>query len=212
MFSRAFLGTFVAVLVIAVASLCYLLHMQRVASIHAEAIVENATVERIELTSWQVDPRVRFADDNPAIDPNAFLQGAQDAMEHRESRRLSESAFMRLAKREGAIILDARSRRLFDLLHIKDAVNLPFPDISISTLEEMFPDKSTLILIYCNNNFTNAPEPFPSKSPFASLNLSTYATLYNYGYRNIFELGPLLDVNSTQIELVSSSTVSELQR
>jgi hypothetical protein len=38
----------------------------------------------------------------------------------------------------------------------------------------------------------------------ASLNLSTYISLYSYGYRNIYELGPLLDVQTTKLELVSS--------
>jgi len=35
--------------------------------------------------------------------------------------------------------------------------------------------------------------------------LSTYISLYIYGYRNIYELGPLLDVKKTKLELVSSS-------
>jgi hypothetical protein len=34
----------------------------------------------------------------------------------------------------------------------------------------------------------------------ASLNLSTYATLYDYGYRNVYELGPLVDIEHTSIE------------
>jgi len=38
----------------------------------------------------------------------------------------------------------------------------------------------------------------------ASLNLSTYVSLYSYGYRNIYELGPLLDLKETKIELILS--------
>jgi hypothetical protein len=38
----------------------------------------------------------------------------------------------------------------------------------------------------------------------ASLNLSTYISLYTYGYRNVYELGPLLDVKTTKLELVKS--------
>jgi hypothetical protein len=41
----------------------------------------------------------------------------------------------------------------------------------------------------------------------ASLNLSTYVSLYTYGYRNVYELGPLLDVKTTKLELVSSDKV-----
>ena len=32
---------------------------------------------------------------------------------------------------------------------------------------------------------------------FASLNISTYISLYTYGYRNIYELGPYLDINKS---------------
>ena len=38
----------------------------------------------------------------------------------------------------------------------------------------------------------------------ASLNLSTYVTLYMYGYRNVYELGPVLDAKSCRLELVST--------
>ena len=68
----------------------------------------------------------------------------------------------------------------------------------------MLPDKTTRVLIYCNNNFANAPGVFPAKLASASLNLSTYTALYNYGYRNVFELGPYLDVNRTRIALLAT--------
>jgi len=64
---------------------------------------------------------------------------------------------------------------------------------------ETLPDKDAKILIYCNNNFKNAAVPFPSKAPVASLNISTYIALYNYGYRNIYELGPVLDPVKSRI-------------
>ena len=70
----------------------------------------------------------------------------------------------------------------------------------------MLPDKGARILIYCNNNFRDAEGPFPSKMPTASLNLSTYIALYNYGYRNVYELGPLIDVQTTKLELVPSTS------
>jgi hypothetical protein len=54
-------------------------------------------------------------------------------------------------------------------------------------------------LIYCNNNFENSPRAFASKAPSASLNISTYTSLKSYGYTNIYELGPLLDVHNTAI-------------
>lgn len=95
---------------------------------------------------------------------------------------------------------DARSREKYHELHVKGAVNLSFPDIAIGTLRSTIPDTATRILIYCNNNFANAEGPFPAKLASASLNLSTYIALYNYGYRNVYELGPLIDIGSSQLE------------
>ena len=60
------------------------------------------------------------------------------------------------------------------------------------------------ILIYCNNNFRVAERPFPKKLASASLNLSTFVALYDYGYRNVWELGPSLDVESTALPLVGT--------
>jgi hypothetical protein len=68
----------------------------------------------------------------------------------------------------------------------------------------MFPDKNQRILIYCNNNFVGAEKAFPTKAPVASLNISTYISLYSYGYRNVYELGPLLDIKTSKLEFVSA--------
>jgi hypothetical protein len=141
---------------------------------------------------------------NPAIDMNAFLRAAQDAAKHRSTHRLTEVEFIRLSKELGTVVLDARSREKFELLHIKRAVNLSFPDITVESLNRLLPDKSARVLIYCNNNFKNAEEPFPTKMPAASLNLSTYVALYAYGYRNVYELGPQLDASRSNLTFESS--------
>jgi hypothetical protein len=141
---------------------------------------------------------------NPAIDMAGYLKLASEAAVHRESHRLTEDEFILLSQRPGVIILDARSKEKFDELHMKNAVNLSFPDITIESLDRILPDKNATILIYCNNNFTNAPQPFPTKMPRASLNISTYISLYTYGYRNVYELGPLLDIKATKIEFESN--------
>lgn len=140
---------------------------------------------------------------NPAIDMQGYLQVSQEAAIHRESRRLSEASFISKSLEPNTIILDARSRERFNELHIKGAVNLSFPDLAIASLEQLIPDKNTPILIYCNNNFSGAESPFPTKMPSASLNLSTYIALYNYGYRNIYELAPLIDIKSSKLEFES---------
>lgn len=137
--------------------------------------------------------------DNPAIDMQAHLRLALEAAEHRESRRLTEEQFLAMRAEPGTVVLDARSRDKYDELHVSGAVSLPFPDITVESLARVLPDKSARILIYCNNNFSNAEGPFPTKIAPASLNLSTYVTLYEYGYRNVYELGPLLDATTTRI-------------
>ena len=137
---------------------------------------------------------------NPAIDMPRFLAVASEAAAYRESHRLSEQQFIRTSRLPGAVVLDARSRQKYDEMHVKGAINLSFPDIAIESLERILPHKNALILIYCNNNFVNAPGPFPSKLPSASLNLSTYVALYDYGYRNVYELGPLIDIASSRLE------------
>ena len=136
---------------------------------------------------------------NPAIDMKGYLEVSREAAAHRQSRLVSEEEFLRLSREPGTVILDARSRERYDELHVKDAINLSFPDIAIESLKSAIPDKRTRILIYCNNNFANAEGPFPAKIARASLNLSTYIVLYNHGYRNIYELGPRFDPASTKL-------------
>lgn len=149
--------------------------------------------------------------DNPAIDMKTFLKLSGEAAEHRSTRRLTEDQFISMSKKEGVVILDARSKQKFDELHIKNAVNLSFPDITVDSLAAMFPDKNATILIYCNNNFLNAEYAFPTKVAPASLNLSTYISLYTYGYRNVYELGPLLDAKTTKIELVATEKEGDVE-
>lgn len=168
---------------------------------------------------------------NPNIDMPGFLTGAQAAAKHRESRRLSEEDFLKMSGEDGVIVLDARSKEKYDLLHVRGAINLSFPDIDVVSLAKVLPDKKAKILIYCNNNFTPAPGvtnpprevtpnggvpvaansktaiaavAMPGKGAFASLNISTYITLYNYGYTNVYELGPLVDPDKTRLALVSN--------
>jgi phage shock protein E len=141
---------------------------------------------------------------NPAIDMDGYLRVAAEAARHRESHRVSESDFLQMSQEPGTIILDARSAAKYSELHVKGAINLSFPDIAIQTLRETIPDKSTRILIYCNNNFSDAQGPFPSKLPTASLNLATYIALYNYGYRNVFELAPMVKIHASRLPFESS--------
>ncbi len=174
----------------------------------------NHRVARVTIACWLGLGAYAFAADtanqpapatNPAIDMPGFLKVAEEAARHREHRRVSEDEFLRLSALPSTVILDARSAAKFAELHVRGAINLSFPDIAITSLERTIPDKNTRILIYCNNNFRNAEGPFPSKLPSASLNLSTFIALYDYGYQNVYELGPLIDVHHTKLPLEPSA-------
>ena len=142
---------------------------------------------------------------NPAIDMQGYLRVSSAAAVHRDARRVSEAEFLRMSRESGTIVLDARSREKYDELHVSGAINLSFPDIAVDTLRLTIPDANTRILIYCNNNFSNADRPFPTKLPSASLNLSTYIALYTYGYRNLYELGPQLDLQHSALPFESTT-------
>ena len=147
--------------------------------------------------------------DNPAIDMDGYLRTANAAAAHRATHRVTEEEFIRMSREPGTIILDARSREKFDELHINGAINLSFPDITVESLNRVLPDRNARILIYCNNNFTGAEQAFPTKRMTASLNLSTYISLYTYGYRNVYELGPLLDIKNTKLDFAGSLAVKK---
>ena len=69
-------------------------------------------------------------------------------------------------------------------------------DFDEQTLSRIIPSKNTTVLIYCNNNFRNEPEAFPTKAIKASLNVHSFNALVSYGYKNVYELAPLLDIHS----------------
>lgn len=149
-------------------------------------------------------PAARSEISNPAIDMPGFLEVSRQAAEYRASRRISEEEFLRMSAEPNTIVLDARSAQRFAQLHVRGAINLSFPDIAVDSLAATIPDKGTRILIYCNNNFLGASEPFPAKLATASLNLSTFVALYDYGYRNVYELGPLLQVGKAKLPFEGS--------
>ena len=136
---------------------------------------------------------------NRLIDYRAFLSNAQEVAATLEARRLTEDQFLQMMSEPGVVLLDARSARMFNLRHLRGAVNLSFPDFTAAELSKIIPTKDTKVLIYCNNNFLGSPASFPAKAPAASLNLSTFVTLATYGYKNIYELGPLIDVRASKL-------------
>lgn len=142
---------------------------------------------------------------NPQIDYPGFLKGAKQVADLRKERRVTEEEFIRMAKDPDTVILDARSAEKFSLLHVKGAKHLSLPDMTADELAKIIPDPRTRILIYCNNNFENAPVAFPTKSAPASLNIYTFNSLHTYGYTNVYELGPFVDIKTTKLPLEGTS-------
>jgi phage shock protein E len=142
---------------------------------------------------------------NRLIDYNAFLTGAAEVGRLRAEHRVTEDKFIEMSAEPGTVIFDARSDDKYARLHIKGAQHLSFPEITADTLARLFPNKGARILIYCNNNFLNAPDAFPAKCAAASLNIHTFNTLYNYGYTNVYELGPLIDVKKAKLQFEGAS-------
>ncbi len=142
---------------------------------------------------------------NRLINYPGFLQDAAEVGKLRESRRVSEEEFIRMSGDPSTIVLDARSTEKYQLLHVKNAKHLSFPDITAEELAKIIPDKHTRVLIYCNNNFENERKAFPGKCETASLNIYTFNTLFSYGYKNVYELGPLIDIQQSKLPFERAS-------
>ncbi|MEY2561228.1 MAG: hypothetical protein QOG51_1643 [Verrucomicrobiota bacterium] len=136
---------------------------------------------------------------NRMIDYQGFLENAATVGKLRDKHRVTEEEFIRMANEPGTIVLDARSDAKFAMFHIKGAKHLSLPDVTAEELAKVIPEKSARVLIYCNNNFVNEPTALPAKAVTASLNLYTFNTLYSYGYTNVYELGPLIDVKHSAL-------------
>jgi hypothetical protein len=138
---------------------------------------------------------------NPEIDMRAFLAAAHAAAEDRDARRVDEATFAAMMREPGTVVLDARSRPMVERRHVAGAVSLSLPDFTAEALARVPTDRAARVLIYCNNNFAGDPAAFPLKVPAASLNLATRVALHSYGYRNVWELAPYVDVARTTLPL-----------
>lgn len=144
---------------------------------------------------------------NPAINYDEFARLTVQLQPVREKNRITEDQFIQMSTEPGTVILDARSKDRYDRIHVKGAVHLAFTDFTEEALRKAIPDKTTRILIYCNNNFENEPVDFARKCVVVALNVQTFVNLHAYGYTNVRELGPLLDVKTTRIPFEGSSVL-----
>jgi Rhodanese-like domain len=159
------------------------------------------------------------------VDYDGFETLVKDVKSHRAERLLTLNQFLAKSKEANTIILDARSKEMYNLKHIKGAIHLDFSDFTQARLDAImmrYAGTETNILIYCNNNFEDKLKPdlqdkafmtkafipritdgsiTSSKSTLTlALNICTYLNLYGYGFKNVYELSELVDVNDPRIQ------------
>jgi hypothetical protein len=102
-------------------------------------------------------PTETVINDGSLVDFQAFLDLAMEVQAHRAERKVSIAEFQNMSQEKNTIILDTRSKEMYDAKHIKGAIHLNFADFNQFSLFELIPDTNTRILIYCNNNFIEGP-------------------------------------------------------
>lgn len=145
-------------------------------------------------------------DRNPLIDYAGFERLTKDVADYRQTRLIGWEDFQKAARKNGTLILDARSADAFAAGHIKGAVNLPFTDFTAASLKRVIGDKDRPILIYCNNNFSNNQAPVETKMIQLALNIQTFINLVGYGYPNVRELNEVVDFNDPKVGWVKQLT------
>lgn len=144
------------------------------------------------------------------VDFDAYEQLVQEVKTYRKDRLVHLTQFMEMSKEANTIILDARSKEMYDRKHVKGAININFSDFTQANLAKHIPTDSTRILIYCNNNFDDDPINFAPKAYVPrvkkekeitlALNIPTFINLYGYGYKNVYELADLISVFNVDVE------------
>ena len=140
------------------------------------------------------------------IDYVGFEALTQDVHAYRAKRLVSLAQFQAMAREPKTIILDARSAAAYAQGHIEGALNLSLTDFTAPALAAAISDPNTRILIYCNNNFENNVAPVVLKSAPLSLNIQTFINLYGYGYRNVYELGDVVNFDDPKVRWVRSAS------
>jgi len=144
------------------------------------------------------------AETSAQINYSGFRDLTREVEAYRENRLVTLADFQRMARERNTIVLDARSAGAYADGHIDGAINLPFTDFTDQSLSGALRDPNVRILIYCNNNFSNNAQPVVLKRVELALNIQTFINLYGYGYRNVYELGDVVDFNDPAVGWVRS--------
>jgi hypothetical protein len=139
------------------------------------------------------------------VDFAGFNNLSQEVYAYRQNRLVNFAQFQAMAREPSTIILDARSAAAYAQGHIAGAINVSLTDFTAPALAAAIKDPNTRILIYCNNNFENNAPPVVLKSVQLALNIQTFINLYGYGYKNVYELGDVVNFNDPKVRWVRGS-------
>ena len=138
------------------------------------------------------------------VDYTSFLQLSMELDEFRTSRLIDIATFNTYSTDQNTIILDTRSKKAFDEIHVEGAIHLNFSDFTEKALAAIIPNTKTRILIYCNNNFESPRKALMNKRRPLALNIPTFINLYGYGYENLYELKDYLKEDDSRIQFKSA--------
>lgn len=136
------------------------------------------------------------------VDYDGFQQMVNEVSTYRNTRMISLAEFHAMSSDPSTIILDTRSKAMYDKSHVDGAIHLNFSDFGEKKLAKLIPSKETRILIYCNNNIRGNDEAYFGKMAPLALNIPTFINLYGYGYKNIYELGEDVEYSDNRITFI----------
>ncbi len=139
------------------------------------------------------------------VDFAGYQNLSQEVAAYRAKRLVTHAQFQAMAREPNTIVLDARSAAAYAQGHIAGAINLSLPDFTAQSLAGTIRDPNTRILIYCNNNFENDAPPVMLKRVQLALNIQTFINLYGYGYKNVYELGDVVNFDDPKVRWVRGS-------
>jgi len=90
---------------------------------------------------------------SPLVNFDDYLKLAQEVQLYRADRLVTLDRFNELSADPTVVILDTRSDSAYNAKHVKGALHLNFSDFTQDNLAKLIPNRNTIVLIYCNNNF-----------------------------------------------------------
>lgn len=118
------------------------------------------------------------ASGSPLVNFDDYLKLAQEVQLYRADRLVTLDRFNELSADPTVVILDTRSDSAYNAMHVKGALHLNFSDFTQDNLAKLIPNRNTVILIYCNNNFLQ-DIPLQIEAPYFASKVSRDTYSFN---------------------------------